>query len=355
MIRIDEIYYSVFVSSLRDRSDIICHWFDPFGSVLFEDMCLYPNTTWPEKISKRLIFWDQEPLHLEFALDFFNKFENLYHHEFAERIIIHSEAQSKNVEILKNTYGYKSDYYFFHGWAALDWYRGYNHSFLSQQWIDREFDHAFICPNNIVGGQRNHRLRLLSALGQRECINQNLISFPAICPYDGKSVEELFQSHSLPFPKNLSLPLIIDHDHNHASYSHRIDFWAQAMRCFCHVITETVYDDRRIHITEKTFKPIVLQQPFLMIGNRGSLKYLRDYGFQTFGNLWDESYDDLDEQHRISAVADICQDITSWSGSRMRQAQLEIAHVVQHNHDWFYGGFQDVLWKEIFQMINRWP
>jgi hypothetical protein len=240
------------------------------------------------------------------------------------------------------------------GWAALDWYRGYNHSFLSQPWIDRKFDHAFICPNNIVGGQRSHRLRLLSELGKRECINQNLISFPATCPYEQKPVEELFRTHALHFPRNVSLPLIIDHDRNHANISHRIDFWKHAMRCFCHVVTETVYDDKRIHLTEKIFKPIVLQQPFLLVGNRGALCYLRDYGFQTFGNIWVEGYDDLDHEQRVGAVADICQEITSWSKSRQKQAQIEIADVVRHNHDWFYGGFQDMLWKETSEMINRW-
>jgi hypothetical protein len=97
-----------------------------------------------------------------------------------------------------------------------------------------------------------------------------------------------------------------------------------------------------------------MQQPFLMVGNRGALRYLRGYGFRTFDKIWDESYDDLDQQHRVSAVADICRDITAWSPNDMRQAQLEIADVVRHNHDWFYGGFQDMLWKETCEMINRW-
>ena len=362
MIRIDEIYYNVFVSALQHRRGIGLHWFDPFGSVNFDNLCNVPKISFGDA-KLRLIFWDQEPLYQENAQIFFEKFcqfdldlplsQPWYGYD-GKKIVVTSEVKSETRLWLENTYGVSTDYYFFHGWAALDWYRGYNYSFLSQPWPDREFDHAFICPNNIVGGRRAHRLQLLSELGKRECIDQNLISFPAMCPYEGKSVEELFQKHALLFPKDLSLPLIIDHDHDHAGNSHRIDFWAQAMRCFCHVVTETVYDDNRIHITEKTFKPIVLQQPFLMIGNRGALGYLRNYGFRTFGNIWDEGYDDLDHEHRITAVADICKDITSWSVSRRKQAQQEISNVVRHNHDWFYGGFQDVLWKEICEMINRW-
>ena len=335
---------------MQSRSDIGLHWFDPFGSTNIEDMCNVPKINWGEA-KLRVIFWDQEPFYKETSTMFLQKFMPTYD---GKKILITSEKNSQEVAVACDTYGISTDYYFFHGWAALDWYRGYNHSFLSQAWPDREFDHAIICPNNIVGGRRTHRLQLLSEFGKRGCIDQNLISFPATCPYEYKSVKKLFREHALSFPKNLLLPLVIDGDGNHASNSHRIDFWAQAMRCFCHLVTETVYDDRRVHITEKTFKPIVLQQPFLIVGNRGALKYLREYGFQTFGNIWDESYDDLDHRHRITAVADICEEITSWSPQKMRQAQLEIADVVKHNHDWFYGGFQDMLWKETCEMIDRW-
>ena len=362
MIRIDEIYCNVFLPRVQHRPGIGLHWFNPFGSVNFDNLCNVPKISFGDA-KLRLIFWDQEPLYQENAQIFFEKFcqfdlglpisQPRYGYD-GKKIVVTSEVKSEARLWLENTYGVSTDYYFFHGWAALDWYRGYNHSFLTQPWPNRKFDHAFICPNNIVGGRRTHRLQLLSELGQRGCIEQNLISFPATCPYEHKSVADLLQEHTLPLPNNLTLPLIIDHDHNHAGHSHRIDFWAQAMRCFCHVVTETVYDDQRIHITEKTFKPIVLQQPFLIVGNRGALRYLRDYGFQTFGKIWDEGYDDLDHEHRIGAVADICKDITSWSESQRKQAQQEITDVVRHNHDWFYGGFQDVLWKEICEMIDRW-
>jgi hypothetical protein len=350
MIRIDEIYYNVFLPRVQHRSGIGLHWFDPFGSVKFGDICNVPPVD--NQAELRVIFWDQEPANKNTLKLFFDQFIEVYKSD--RTLIITSERNSKDVAWVCDTYGIVADYYFFHGWAALDWYRGYNHSFLSQSWPDRKFGHAFICPNNIVGGQRIHRLRLLSELGKRGCINQNLISFPATCPYEHRSVIELFQAHDVLFPKNLSLPLIIDNGKNHSGNSHRIDFWTQAMQCFGHVVTETVYDDTRIHITEKTFKPIVLQQPFLIVGNRGALKYLRDYGFRTFGDLWNEGYDDLDREHRISAVADICRDITSWSSSKMRQAQYQIADAVKHNHDWFYGGFQDMLWKELCGMIDRW-
>jgi len=44
-------------------------------------------------------------------------------------------------------------------------------------------------------------------------------------------------------------------------------------------------------ITEKTFRPMACGHPFIVLGNNNILKTLHDLGFETFGSLWDESYD----------------------------------------------------------------
>jgi hypothetical protein len=37
-----------------------------------------------------------------------------------------SERDSENVDTVCKKFNWKPLYYFFHGWAALDWYRGYD-------------------------------------------------------------------------------------------------------------------------------------------------------------------------------------------------------------------------------------
>jgi hypothetical protein len=49
---------------------------------------------------------------------------------------------------------------------------------------------------------------------------------------------------------------------------------------------------KEIFITEKTFKPIAYQHPFLILGQPKVLDYLRSQGFETYNNIFDESYDD---------------------------------------------------------------
>jgi hypothetical protein len=46
-----------------------------------------------------------------------------------------------------------------------------------------------------------------------------------------------------------------------------------------------------VFVTEKTFKPISGLQPFMVIGGAGVLSYLRSQGFETYDNIFDESYD----------------------------------------------------------------
>jgi len=335
------------VSGLQHRPGVGLHWFDPFGSVDFKDICNIPPVDHTADL--RVIFWDQEPVYKDKAAVFFDQFCGIYQ---GPKIIVTSERGS-DLDWVCDTYGLVQSHYFFHGWAALDWYRGYEHSFLSVPWQDREFSARIFCPNNIIGGRRTHRLKLFSAMEQHDLIADNLISFPAVCPYEKISVQELLKQHRLKDTK-INLPLIIDQDKNHANGSHRIDFWQQAQSSFCHVVTETAYDDSRIHITEKTFKPMVLQQPFMIVGTPGSLSYIKSYGFKTFDLLWDESYDRASDNDRIDLIVKNLIEINSWNDTLLRDAQHEIKSIVEHNFQWFYGEFQHVLWRELTEMIDQW-
>jgi hypothetical protein len=69
------------------------------------------------------------------------------------------------------------------------------------------------------------------------------------------------------------------------------------------IVLETLFDDSRLHLTEKTLRPIACGRPFMLMSPHGSLQYLRDYGFQTFDRLIDETYDTIeDPAQRLQAV-----------------------------------------------------
>jgi hypothetical protein len=58
------------------------------------------------------------------------------------------------------------------------------------------------------------------------------------------------------------------------------------------VVTESEMSDAPTRITEKIFKPVMNFHPPIVLGNPGSLKLLRGYGFETFPEIFDEAYDE---------------------------------------------------------------
>jgi hypothetical protein len=149
-----------------------------------------------------------------------------------------------------------------------------------------------------------------------------------------------------------NLPLQLDGDT--PSYaSATLDLHNKSAECLLYLVTETAGSGQRHHLTEKIFKPICMQMPFVLASTQGSLAYLRQYGFKTFGDIWDESYDDEpDDRRRMEQIASLMRSLDELGSHR--QDIFESCHdIVQHNFDHFYnGGFEKILWEEMQGMLN---
>jgi hypothetical protein len=79
------------------------------------------------------------------------------------------------------------------------------------------------------------------------------------------------------------------------------------LNSYISVVTETLCtdEDNDLFVTEKPFKSIYALHPFMVLGQRGHLAQLRRWGYQTWGDYWDESYDEVQDQHdRARLIAD---------------------------------------------------
>ena len=94
--------------------------------------------------------------------------------------------------------------------------------------------------------------------------------------------------------------------------------------------------------------------PFVIVGTHGSLKYLRSYGFKTFGDIWDESYDDeTDDIVRIEKIAKLLKQLDDLSIDQKQELFRKALPIIQHNWNHFYKGeFESVLWQELMDMLN---
>ena len=319
------------------------------------------------------LLWDQEPIHLNIHTDTFNslveKNKELYYYiDSCKRrgtpytpigSIITSERDSDTVDAICKKYEWKSYYYFFHGWAALDWYRGYDRTFLITPWQERTISKTFLAPNRIVAGEREHRLEMLYWIFRLGMTN-NHVSCPATCPAEDISIHDAIQPLKSRYPDigtvfaEQSLPMNFKNETGHPMQSCWLDLFNQSAESLLYLVTETVATGRRHHLTEKTFKPIAMGMPFIIVGTQGSLRYLRSYGFKTFGDLWDESYDDEpDDSKRIEKIAQVLKLLDGLE--EHRQDIFESAwDIVEHNWNHFYGGgFEAILWQELQDMLNE--
>lgn len=87
-----------------------------------------------------------------------------------------------------------------------------------------------------------------------------------------------------------------------------------------------------LFLTEKSYKPIAAQHPILMVSTQGNLAYLRSQGFETFPELFDESYDNIpDWQQRIDHVV---QQVTCFDCVSVDQPR--VLEKLRHNQNRFF-------------------
>jgi hypothetical protein len=126
------------------------------------------------------------------------------------------------------------------------------------------------------------------------------------------------------------------------------------MESFVYIVTETYFWDKRKHLTEKIFKPIVLKQPFILLGCPNNLSYLKEYGFKTFDRWWDESYDLCEDPiQRIQMVGDLIESICKMSNEQLQTMLHEMEEILEHNYALFYSqDFVNKIWKELTSNLD---
>ena len=338
---------------------------DPFGRSDPDSVVNYGRDDIHEH--NYIFFFDQEPIHLNIHKATFDRVCSLNvditglstSQTHPAGYLITSERDSENVEKVCKKFKWKSLYYFFHGWAALDWYRGYDKTFLINPVEKRKITQTFIAPNRIIAGERQHRLEMLYHIFKNNMLD-NHISCPAVCPAENISIHDAIKPLATKYPDiesvfaQQTLPINFTGETDHPMHSCWLSLFDQCAESLLYLVTETVATGRRHHITEKTFKPIAMGMPFVIVGTRGSLAYLRSYGFRTFEGIWDESYDDAEDDVRIERIASLLRSLDELPPDAKQDLFEQAQQVIEHNWNHFYGGgFEAVLWTELQDMLNE--
>ena len=360
MIRIDEIYNNTFWPWFKQhRPGTRVFFCDPFGHTDSDHLF---NLGRDDIIETDYVYLhDQEPVHLDLHKPLFAEVvcRNADLWMEPQGHIVVSE-RGEFVEELSRQYGWCTHYYFFHGWACQDWFRGYDKTFLIPRAKDREPTRTFMSPNRIVAGKRDHRVLFLYNVFKHG-LEQNHISAPRTCQYEGVDISIIAQKYTNVYQdistvfEQAQLPRLFQGEESQEMTSCWLSNFNEAQDSLVYVPTETVYFGRRQHITEKTFKAIALEMPFVLVAPAGSLEYMREYGFQTFSSIFDESYDtETDDIKRIERVTKLLKELDDLSVKERQDIHRACLPIVEHNFNHFYnGGLTEVLWAELRAMLNE--
>jgi len=89
-------------------------------------------------------------------------------------------------------------------------------------------------------------------------------------------------------------------------------------------------------LTEKTWKPIRHNQPFIIIGTIGSLNHLQKLGYKTFDGIIDEHYDYIkDDKLRYNAICDVIDYLASRTQEELQEINQQVKPIVEHNSTLF--------------------
>jgi len=360
MIRIDEIYHHTFWTYIKKHLPSTCMYHcDPPGRTDPESILNYELTGHEKNF---VFFFDQEPMIPELHKSTFNEINQRNYLPGLIRkkgAVVVNEFDSDNIDYICNQYNLQPFRYFFHGWAALDWFRGYDKTFLITPPAQRTINKTFFSPNRIIGGMRQHRVLMLYHF-QRLGMMDNWISASKICPVEHTSIETIALEYQQQYPdivdtiNQISLPKLFPGEDQTLMTSCWLDNFDLCAETLVYHISETIFTGRRQYLTEKTFKPIAMGMPFVITGTAGSLAFLRRYGFKTFEGVWDESYDqETNDILRAERIASLLKSLDELPQDGKQDLFKMALPIIKHNWNHFYnGGFESVLWKELTTMLD---
>lgn len=273
------------------------------------------------------------------------KFSYQYH-AWDSVLLCHSEKNSQELDNYERN-GYIGVYWWSHAAIARDWFRYAKYDLE----LHTEFDNIkkdFLIYNRAWTGTREYRLKFSELLIEHELLKHCDTKF---APLDGDChyTQHQFKNPALSIKRqDLEKFYAINNSPPTSSADYDSKEYNQ---CGIEIVLETVFDDQRNHLTEKTLRAIACGKPFLLVSTPGSLEYLKSYGFQTFNGLIDESYDTIqNSSERLTAVVKEMQRLANLPTSQKKQLWQKLYQIAEHNRELF---FSESWIKQIFSEYQQ--
>jgi hypothetical protein len=101
------------------------------------------------------------------------------------------------------------------------------------------------------------------------------------------------------------------------------------------LVVETGLKSNPMTHSEKALKPMAFKHPMIIWGPPGYLKWLRSWGFKTFGHCIDETYDDIqDDQQRLNKIIKEVARLNATPKDYFEDSLTR--EILEHNYNIFY-------------------
>lgn len=215
----------------------------------------------------------------------------------------------------------------------------------------------FINFNNNV---RSHRQMFVALLQREGLIDRGYVSFrkSEVSEYTESLMKKVDLYNSWKIIKN-QLPLNVDLD-NHKIESNFQTFFPRDKTynhdSYFNFVSETWFFEmtgvKHTHITEKSIHSMLNFQPFIIVGRSHALRTLRQYGYWTFSDFWDESYDEsIDNIERFEKIIKTISHIARFSKEEFRDIYNESIPILRHNFRNFING--PLIWDNLFKEVSK--
>ncbi len=347
-----ENFYWILYENLLRPTGLDAWYYYPFGTTDYVSQNEFRVGGNDFRSEHHVLFqFDQEPL-LDPTSVYVNNFRTVQQEWSVKtvKILANSEHSSLKKQVCKNR-NMLDWYYFYHGFAALDWFR--DAEFVNQSFPITKYFSSF---NHIVTGKRSYRMALTARLVKQGLDQLGDISFhrdARTCQKEINSEHTELSSHSKTLIDQYLLndiPKILDRDDVDGNFSAHFGHKEYRLwqRSFLHVVNETVFYNPKQHLTEKIFKPIVSLRPFVLVASPGNLAYLKSYGFETFSDWIDESYDsEPDNDVRLDMITREIEKFCKKPISELKSIYDDMLPVLEHNKKHFFGNFRKIIIDEL--------
>jgi len=261
---------------------------------------------------------------------------------FKKNILLHSEQRSDNLKKYESDNELIPVYYWSHAVIARDWFR-----YAEHETFHKNAKKTFLIYNRAWSNTREYRLKFTDLLIE----NNLLVHCQTTCNTVDPDLNVHYADHQFKNPAWTPTNQLENYvGPSTASSVSSAEFDTNDYNSTeIEVVLETMFDDSRLHLTEKSLRPIACGQPFILASAHGSLEYLRSYGFKTFGDIWDETYDLIeDSKDRLIKIVAIMQQIAAWDTDTKNKKMQMAQQIADHNRHWFFSqGFFDQVTSEL--------